>query len=141
MYTSITEIRVRYGETDKMGYLYHGYYIGYYDVGRTEAMRQLGFEYSKMEDMGLILPVTSVKSKYVRPAKYDELLQLETTLQSYPKSGLLTFRTEVSNEDGDLLNVGVVNLVCVDKKTRKRCDIPKDLLDRLKPYFEEDLSQ
>jgi len=137
MFTHTTEIRVRYGETDQMGYLYHGFYAWYYDVGRTEAIRSLGIDYANMEKDGLLLPVLSLKSKYVRPAKYDQVLTVETTLVNYPKSGLLNFRTELTNQEDDLLNIGVVTLVCVSAKTRKRCNPPANLLKKLKPYFEK----
>jgi acyl-CoA thioester hydrolase len=78
MYSAETKIRVRYGETDQMGYLYYGYYALYYEVGRAEAIRELGFTYKQMEDMGIMMPVAELNAKYYRPAKYDDLITVKT---------------------------------------------------------------
>ena len=77
MYSSTTKIRVRYGETDAMGYVYYGNYPLYYEVGRTEMIRDLGLTYKKIEEDGILLPVTSLNIKYYKPALYDELLTVK----------------------------------------------------------------
>ncbi|PLX16790.1 MAG: thioesterase [Marinilabiliales bacterium] len=134
MYTSEAKIRVRYGETDKMGYVYYGVYPLYYEVGRTELMRTFDYPYKKIEDMGIMLPVISLDVKYYQAAKYDDLLTIKTTLKELP-SARITFYYEVLNEEGVLLNEGSTSLVFVDEETRKPKRAPKELLDQLKPYF------
>ena len=81
MYTSETNIRVRYAETDQMGVVYYGNYAQYYEVGRVESIRQLGFSYADLEKTGVIMPVVEMHSKYLRPALYDNLLTIKTTLK------------------------------------------------------------
>ena len=134
MYTSEAKIRVRYGETDKMGYVYYGVYPLYYEVGRTELMRTFDYPYKKIEDMGIMLPVISLDVKYYQAAKYDDLLTIKTTLKELPYARI-TFYYEVLNEEGVLLNEGSTSLVFVDEETRKPKRAPKELLDQLKPYF------
>src|ERR1043165_1675221 len=130
MYTSTTEIRVRYGETDQMGYLYYGYYALYYEVGRAEAIRQLGFTYRQLEEMGIMMPVAEMNAKYYRPALYDDLITVKTILKEIPQSSKIHFHSELYNEEGALLNVGVTTLVFYDMKEKKKVHMPKELLDR-----------
>lgn len=134
MYTSETKVRVRYGETDKMGYVYYGIYTLYYEIGRTELMREFGYSYKRIEDMGIILPVKSLDVKYHSAAKYDDLLTIRTTIKELP-GVRITFYYEILNESGELLNEGSTMLVFVDEKTRKPTKAPDDLLDKLKPFF------
>jgi len=82
LFTHSTQIRVRYGETDQMGFLYYGNYALYYEVGRAEAIRSLGFTYRQLEDMGVMMPVVELNSQYFRPALYDDLITVETTLKN-----------------------------------------------------------
>ncbi|MFO7827606.1 MAG: thioesterase family protein [Bacteroidales bacterium] len=134
MFTYETKIRVRYGETDKMGYVYYGNYPLYYEVGRTELMRHFGFPYKKIEDLGIILPVKSLDVKYYKPAVYDDLLTIKTIIKEIPKARI-TFYYEIFNENNDLLNQGTTTLVFVDEKTRKPRRAPEKLIEQLKPYF------
>lgn len=134
MYTSETKVRVRYGETDKMGYVYYGVYPLYYEVGRTELMRKFDYPYKKIEDMGIMLPVRSLDVKYYKAAKYDDLLTVRTTIKELP-SARITFYYEILNENEELLNEGSTTLVFVDETTRKPRKAPKELLDQLKPFF------
>jgi len=134
MYTSETQIRVRYGETDKMGYVYYGVYPLYYEVGRTELMRKFDFSYKKIEEMGVMLPVKSLDIKYHLAAKYDDLLTVKTTINELP-SVRITFHYEVYNEQGELLNEGSTMLIFVDETSRRPKRAPKELLDQLEPYF------
>ncbi|MCB2196119.1 MAG: acyl-CoA thioesterase [Bacteroidetes bacterium] len=134
MYTSETQVRVRYGETDKMGYVYYGVYPLYYEVGRTELMRNFDYPYKKIEDMGIMLPVRSLDVKYYQAAKYDDLLTVKTTVKEMP-TAKITFHYEILNEEGVLLNEGNTTLVFVDETTRRPRKAPKELLDQLKPYF------
>ncbi len=134
MYTSETKIRVRYGETDKMGYVYYGVYPLYYEVGRTELMRNFNYPYKRIEDMGIMLPVISLDIKYHQAAKYDDLLTIKTTLKELP-SARITFYYEVLNEDNVLLNEGSTTLVFIDEQTRRPKRVPKELLEQLQTYF------
>ena len=85
MYSFETQLRVRYGETDQMGYLYYGNYAQFYEVGRVETMRSLGMSYKTLEtDYGILMPVMSMQVRYVRPAFYDDLLTIKTTIRHFP---------------------------------------------------------
>ncbi len=136
MYTSETQIRVRYGETDKMGYVYYGTYPLYYEVGRTELMRNFDFPYSRIEEMGVMLPVISLDIKYYKAAKYDNLLTIKTTIKELP-SARITFYYQVYNEQGELLNEASTTLVFIDEKSRKPRKAPEALLKSLLPYFKK----
>jgi len=136
MYTSETKIRVRYGETDKMGYVYYGIYPLYYEVGRTELMREFDFPYSKIEEMGIMLPVISLDIKYTKAAIYDDLLTIKTIIKELP-SARITFYYEVYNQQGELLNNGSTTLVFIDEKSRKPRRAPDELIKRLSPHFKK----
>ncbi|MBV8253253.1 MAG: acyl-CoA thioesterase [Chitinophaga sp.] len=135
MFISTTTIRVRYGETDQMGYLYYGNYGLYYEVGRAEAIRELGFTYRELEEQGVMMPVAELNVKYFRPAFYDNLITVKTILKELPKSSKIQFHSELYNEKGELLNVGVTTLVFVDVKTRQKSGLPQVLKERLEPFF------
>lgn len=135
MYTSTTQVRVRYGETDQMGYLYYGYYALYYEVGRAEAIRQLGFTYRELEEMGVMMPVVELKAQYFRPALYDDLITVTTILKELPQEAKIQFHSELYNEQGQLLNKGVTTLVFYDPKEKKKVNMPHELLTRLEPFF------
>ena len=140
MYTHDTQVRVRYGETDQMGYLYYGNYALYYEVSRAEAMRALGITYKiQEEELGVMMPVMSLQCRYVRPAFYDELLTVRAEVRQLPTDSM-TFFHEVYNEKGKLLNGGQVQLAFVDKNTGKRCNAPEYLLSCLRPFFSEEES-
>lgn len=135
MFTATTQIRVRYGETDQMGYLYYGNYALYYEVGRAEAIRQLGFTYRQLEEMGVMMPVAELNSRYFRPALYDDLITVKTTLQELPIGPKIQFHSELFNEAGVLLNKGVTTLVFYDPQEKKTVNMPQVLHERLAPYF------
>jgi acyl-CoA thioester hydrolase len=138
MYTSTTEIRVRYGETDQMGYLYYGNYALYYEVGRAEAIRQLGFTYRELEETGIMMPVVELNSKYIRPALYDDLITVKTTLTELPKGSKVVFHSELYNEKGELLNKGTTTLVFYDPRKKEKVHMPEALVKCLQPFFEKD---
>jgi acyl-CoA thioester hydrolase len=135
MYSSTTQIRVRYGETDQMGYLYYGNYALYYEVGRAESIRQLGFTYRQLEEMGIMMPVAELHSQYFRPALYDDLITVKTILKELPEGPKIQFHSELYNEQGQLLNKGVTTLVFYDPKEKKKTVMPTELRDRLEPFF------
>lgn len=134
MYSFKTQIRVRYGETDKMGFLYYGNYAQYFEVGRVETMRSIGLVYAELEDIhGILLPVANYETKYVRPAYYDELLTITTYITELPET-FMKFKTEIHNEKEELLNVGRVTLAFISKHGQ-RTSAPKFMIDALIAYF------
>ena len=118
-----TQVRVRYGETDRMGYAYYGNHALYFEVGRVEMLRYMGYPYEEMERDGLMCPVTEFTVRYVRPALYDELL-LVTTCIAQPPTQLIHFDTTICNESQKLVSTGRVTLAFVDAITRRKCDCP-----------------
>ena len=134
MYTSETFVRVRYGETDQMGYVYYGNYAMYYEVGRVESLRQLGLTYKELADMGVMMPVLENKSKYHQAALYDDHLKIVTAIREKP-SVRIRFDYAIYNEDGKLIHEGETLLAFVDKKTGRPCRPPQVFQDVLKPYF------
>lgn len=136
MYTSTTQIRVRYGETDQMGFLYYGYYSLYYEQGRAEAIRQLGFTYKQLEEQGIIMPVMELHAKYIRPAHYDDLITVKTSIPTLSKEDkTISFHSELYNEAGKLLNEGIVTLAFYHPIEKRKIKIPEILFNCLKPYY------
>jgi acyl-CoA thioester hydrolase len=131
MYVSETSVRVRYAETDKMGYVYYGNYATYYEVGRVEAMRQLGISYKTMEDSGIMLPVLSFSIKYFKPAYYDELLTIRTIIPEVPQTRI-NFNYEIHNEKLELLNKGETTLAFVNMASKRPCAAPNWFLEKFK---------
>ena len=132
MYSFETHIRVRYGETDQMGYLYYGHYAQYYEVGRVETIRSLGTTYKELEEVhGIWLPVVSLEMRFVRPAFYDDLLTVRTEIRELPDEHI-TFHMEIFNEKRKLVNAGRVRLCFFDPKTKKVVKAPDYLLDKIK---------
>ena len=135
MYTHNFQKRVRYGETDQMGYLYYGRYADLYEIGRVEMLRSLGLTYREMEvEQGIMLPVKSMQMRFVRPAKYDELLTIITTLREMPDKDII-FHVEVFNENKKIVNGGSVRLAFVEMATNKTVAAPVFLVEKLKGYF------
>jgi len=134
MYITETQVRVRYGESDRMGYAYYGNYPLYYEVGRTEMLRNLGLTYKELEDDGIILPVINLQSCYLLAAFYDDLLTVKTYLKEMP-SVRIKFDYEVYNEKGEKLNFGETTLVFTDAKTRKPRRPPAYFLEKVKIFF------
>jgi acyl-CoA thioester hydrolase len=134
MYTSETYVRVRYGETDQMGYVYYGNYAMYYEVGRVESLRQLGLTYKELEEMGVMMPVLENKSKYISPALYDDLLRIVTTIRVKP-SVRITFEYEIFNGQNKLIHQGETLLAFVQKNNGRPCRPPEVFQKVLAPYF------
>jgi acyl-CoA thioester hydrolase len=134
MYISETKLRIRYAETDQMGYVYYGNYAQFFEVGRVEALRQLGLNYKEVEESGLIMPVLTFNIKFNKPAYYDDLITIRTTIKHIP-SMRIHFDYETFNETGILLNTGSTTLVFLDKKTTKPVLPPFDLIEKLKRFF------
>jgi acyl-CoA thioester hydrolase len=131
-----TEIkfRVRYNEVDRMGYVHHGNYAAYFEMGRTELMREYYITYKEMEDSGVMLPLSEFYVRYYQPAIYDDELRLETCLESF--SGVrLTFIYKLYNQTGVILAEGRTPLAFISASTRKPIRPSAELIDKLKPYF------
>ncbi|GGF21711.1 acyl-CoA thioesterase [Echinicola rosea] len=134
MFTAETHVRVRYAETDQMGYVYYGNYAMYFEVARVESLRQIGFSYKDMEDQGIIMPVLESHSNYLRPGRYDELLTIKTIIKEMP--GIkIRFDYEIVNEEDILIHQGYTLLTFLKKDNHRPCRPPADLLDLLKAYF------
>ncbi len=134
MFVHSTRIRVRYADTDQMGYMYYGNYAEFYEVGRVEMLRSLGLTYKSMEDSGIIMPVTELKCKYIKPAFYDEEISVKVIMESMP-SVRIHFKYELSNEKDELINLGETTLVFINQKTNRPCQAPTDFLHKLKAHF------
>lgn len=134
MYIHTIQTRVRYADTDKMGYLYHGHLPAYYEIGRTEAIRNLGVSYKELEDSGIMMPVIDLQVKYIKPVYYDTLLTIKTIVSDLPIVRM-KFRYEAYNEENTLVNIGETTLIFFDKVKQKPCRTPEILLSKLKPYF------
>jgi acyl-CoA thioester hydrolase len=120
-----------------MGVLYYGNYAMYYEIGRVEMLRSLGLSYKDVEDKsGILMPVVSLSSRYIRPAYYDEEVIIRTILKKWPGSSI-TFQAEILRENGELINSGEVKLVFVHAKDFSRADIPGEIVEKIQPYFEK----
>ncbi|MGD2012159.1 MAG: thioesterase family protein [Desulfobacterales bacterium] len=110
-----TTCRVIYGDTDNMGQAYYGNYFRWFEVGRSEMFRFLGLSYKAVEDNGIFLPVSEAHCKYARPAKYDDVLVIETSLDPKIKAGL-KFDYKIYLEDGKTqVAKGYTKHPCIDR--------------------------
>jgi acyl-CoA thioester hydrolase len=134
MYCFESAIRVRYGETDRMGYLYYGHYPEYFEVSRTDMIRSLGLSYKEIEDMGIIMPVKSLKVDYKLPARYDELLRVKSCLNILPEIKL-DIDYEILNEENKQVCTGNTVLAFVDARTRRPRRAPDFFLEAVRKYF------
>lgn len=134
MYISETSIRVRYAETDQMGYVYYGHYATYYEVARVESLRQLGLTYKEIEEMGVMMPVLENHSRYLAPARYDDLLRVVTTLRERP-GVKIKFEYDIYNSEDTLIHKGETVLVFINKATNKPCRQPPAMEKVLERFF------
>lgn len=128
------KIRVRYSETDKMGYVYYGNYAAYLEVARVELIRNLGLSYKEMEDQGIMLPVLEYKTKFIKPGFYDDELTIKTSIKKKPTARII-FEYEVVNQKGELLTTAETTLVFVNMKTNKPCLPPVNFEEKAAQYF------
>jgi acyl-CoA thioester hydrolase len=128
-------IRVRYADTDQMGYVYYGNYARYYEIGRVEALRSLDFHYKVMEEEGVMMPVYENHSRYLRPARYDDLLTIHVRIRNLPTARVV-FEYEIRNQEDVLLNTGETTLVFQRRDTGRLCTAPEALLDKLRPHYQ-----
>ncbi|MBS0001336.1 MAG: acyl-CoA thioesterase [Cyclobacteriaceae bacterium] len=136
MYQYEVQLRVRYAETDQMGFVYYGNYATYYEVARVEALRSLGITYKSLEARGILLPVLENRSKFILPARYDDLLTIKVTLDKLPSTRLY-FQYQVFNEEEKLINLGETTLVFISRDTEKPIMAPDFLIDILNPFFND----
>ncbi|MGN6248728.1 MAG: acyl-CoA thioesterase [Ginsengibacter sp.] len=135
MFTHKTKNRIHYALTDQMGVVYHGNYAQLYEIGRTEALRSLGLTYKQIEAAGVIMPVTEIHTRFLRPALYDDLLTVVTMVKEMPLHSKIVFHSEIYNEQNELLNVGDVTLYFLEAKTMKRTDMPEKIKEKLERFF------
>lgn len=134
MFEHRTNLRVRYSEVDRMGYVYYGNYAQYYEIGRVEAMRTFGLSYAEMEHQGIMMPVVKMESQYHKPACYDQLLTIRTSILTMPRARV-DFHYEILDEHGELLHSGMTQLVFVSSETMRPMRAPDYFLNALKPFF------
>ena len=127
------QLRVRYSETDQMGYCYYGNYAQYFEVGRVEALRSVGMSYKAMEEQGIMLPVSEFIVKYKHPAYYDDLLTITTKITEI-KGARIVFHYEIHNEQKNLIAHAETTLVFVNKSNMKPVSAPEDFLEIIKKF-------
>ena len=134
MYSSEHFLRARYSETDQMGFVYYGNYASWYEVARVESLRKLGMTYREMEAMGVMMPVLENHSKFLSPARYDELLKIVTSIREKPGVRIRFFYS-IYNEEGRLIHEGETLLAFVAISTGKPCRPPEKFMNCLEPFF------
>lgn len=138
MITDIFKLRTRYGEVDKMGYVYHVNYVTYCHQARNELLRKLGLDEIQLEDKQVILPVISFDIKYKKPAHFDDLISIKTTIKEMPKVRF-SFEFEIRNEKNILLSTAKSTVVFVDSRSRLPIIIPSFIEDILKTKFKSEV--
>ena len=128
------KLRVRYSDTDQMGYVYYGRYASYYEVARVELFRNLGFSYKKLEEEGIGMPVIDMETKYLLPIKYDEEITIRTRIEKLPSSRII-FHYEILNQNNDLANTAKTTLTFINLLNKRPVRTPKELLDLIKNKF------
>ncbi|MCG8697136.1 MAG: acyl-CoA thioesterase [Bacteroidales bacterium] len=134
MVSDTIELRVRYCDVDRMGYLHHGNFAAYFEVGRTELLRKHGIAYKDVEDHGIILPVRNITIDFFTPAKYDDVISITTKLEKMEGVRLI-FKYTVNNESGTKLCEGYTTLVFADAQTGKPIKVPGIFLDKLNQFL------
>jgi acyl-CoA thioester hydrolase len=135
MLTHSTQLRVRYSETDQMGFMYYGNYAQYYEIGRATMIRDFGYPYSDMEKDGTVMPVVNLQCKYLKPAFYDELITVQTTIKELRDIPFMTFHHKLFNEQNELLHIAEVTLTFFSPTLQKRVPMPDRLKVILLPHF------
>ncbi len=134
MFTNEVQVRVRYADTDQMGYVYYGKYASFYEIARVEALRSIGISYKELEEQGIMMPVLENHSYYLQPAQFDEVLTIKVTVKEIP-TAKMTFHYEIYNETKQLIHRGETVLVFISKASRKIMRPPKMLAEVLRSYF------
>lgn len=134
MITDLFKLRTRYGEVDKMGYVYHVNYVSHCHQARNELLRKLGLDEIQLEKKQIILPVISFDIKFKKPAHFDELITIKTIIKEIPKVRF-NFEFEIRNEQNILLNTAKSTVVFVNSESRLPISIPRFIEDKLKAKF------
>lgn len=137
MFVTTYKMRVRYAETDQMGYAHYGTYSTYFEVARVEALRSIGVSYSAMEASGIMLPVRDVTIRYRRPLRYDSLFTVTTEIPKLPEGSRLFFRYQIHDEAGELCTEAETTLVFASTETGRPVAPSREFLDALTPFFTE----
>ncbi|MBE6202710.1 MAG: acyl-CoA thioesterase [Rikenellaceae bacterium] len=124
------KIRVEYHHTDQMGVVHHSNYVKFFEAARTEWLRAIGLTYAEMERRGVMMPIVEVNVKYKHPALYDELITVRAIVDEMPMARM-TFRYEITGEDGREVATGSTTLGFIDRETRRPQRAPKWLLEVL----------
>lgn len=132
-YSHVLPLRIRYSETDQMGFCYYGNYPVFLEVARVEMLRNLGVVYADLEKQGIILPVKSLEIDYKLPLRYDELFTIETTLTEI-SSCTITFSYQFFGEDQKLRTTASTTLVFTNSSTFRPCRVPEELLRLITNY-------
>lgn len=135
MYTTRISLRVRYAETDQMGFAYYGSYMAWLEVGRVEALRELGIVYRDLELEDILLPVSEVNIRYLRPVRYDDEITIETTITEAP-SARIKFAYSII-VDNTVVSEAETTLFFMDRTSFRPMRCPQSILDALAPYCNE----
>jgi acyl-CoA thioester hydrolase len=136
MYSFECSYRIPYADVDQMGFMYYGNYARLYEIGRVEGLRSLGIRYKDVEDAGIMMPVYENKSRYLQPAKYDELLTIRINVKEIPKARIVFF-CEILSEEGICIHTGETTLVFLRADNNRITTCPVEILEKLKPFFEQ----
>lgn len=120
-----------------MGYVYYGNYAMYLEIARVELIRMVGFSYKELEEKGVLMPVLEYKTRFLRPAHYDDLLTIKTTVRKKPMARM-HFEYEIFNEAGVLLNLAETTLVFVNKQSGRPCSLPPEFNSRIAAHFTDE---
>jgi acyl-CoA thioester hydrolase len=118
-----------------MGVVYHGHYAQFFEIARTESIRNLGFSYKAIEAMGIMMPVVDMHTRFLRPVKYDDLIKVTVSLREMPLHHKIVFYGEIRNEAGELCTSGTVTLYFMEMATMKRTVLPEKMKEALNPFF------
>ena len=124
------KIRINYSDTDKMGFVHHSNYARIYENARWELLREIGIPYSKIEENGIFMPVIDMDFRFIKPAYFDDLLTVTTTILELPTSRI-KFEFELKNEEGEIINTSNLSCAFIDSKTSKVLRPPSILLEKL----------
>lgn len=136
MYKYEITFRTLYADTDQMRVIYYGNYPKYYEMGRVEAMRNLGVSYAKLEEQNIFMPVVGLNIRYKSPLVYDEQVRLVTIIPELPSTKII-FQYEIYNENNELCNTGETVLVFMDSISKKVIRVPDDIIAPLTSYYEK----
>lgn len=135
MYSYSIDVRVRYADTDQMGFVYHGNFLIYYEVARTESLRNLGIAYKDLEAAGVMMPVFDFYCKFFKPARYDDVLTIKVLIPQFP-GVKIHFNYEIYNQHQELINTGHTILVFLNKETERPVRMPENMKKVLDPYYD-----